>query len=1287
MESEATVDWLNNVGMNNIDIPVYALATRFDVADFVGDQIVERAPDWWKLWGILVKYIPHIAGDDWSQIGDYSDGVVSVESQQGGCEASHVIGGQIFHIGSPHNNEVIAYLQNLLSKKANDSSFSKNWFKPTSRTFDHYLWAADMVVDVVSDITDMPDEYSEQMHSYIELLQLINNTQRLPAKYGINHINKNIRLLNIHFDEIEGFDTPTIIVTFDNDDIFVFDSLEVECPVPDTFFGDVDVTLMLKDRRNKIYIKHEGFHIDSPVVNPVTLSAEEIFTEKGASDALRLRCFWDDGSVTNVTASDIVFENSSIAKFQDGEVFGLKRGLTNATIYFAGLTCTTLVHVYDSDADGTIQGEEDTSNSVCATVKLSFNQSMVMTREAFRGTLTVNNGNKNVTMKDVKLNLQVKDDAGTLATMHEFQIQVETLNGFTGEIDLNAGWSLGPDSTGVATILFIPTKFAAPIESKDWSFGGTFSYIDPTTNLVVTRELTPVILSVSPSPSLKIDYFMQRDVLGDDALTEDVVEPSIPAEFSVIIKNTGYGDAKNVRLVTEQPEMLDNEKGLLINYEILSSQLNGGDKTLALGQKVATEFGTIPANKSSYAQWWFTSSKLGHFTEYNVQATHITSYDNPDLSLLEDVDIHELIHTLNLPTTDNVPLRGFLVNDDMDSYDQPDKLYLTNGTTIPVHSATATMIKNGDNLYSLTITSNVAGWNYGSIVDPTAGRKVLIAITRQSDNAIVDVSNFWQTDRTLPDGKDPIYEFRFHFADELSSNSETYTLLFEDKPSNILAVDSIVAQESNIQQLVTKPMERVRVYFNKPIKASSFTTDALMLTCEAQPLDVTAIEITKIADDIFELNLHELTLSNGYYVLTVQTTSLKDMDGYAGETGKSISWHQLKDGLVNLVITVVPDEAGNVVAVSQAVYGSVITMTATASEGYDFSNWIVNGDVVSFATSYSIQVVRDLNVIAHFQPKNYNVTINVDTHIGSITGAETGIYQFGDTLILTATPIDGYMFDHWTINGRDVYSGDGKLVLPVNMSIDVKAHFVKSSINGDVNCDGAVDIGDIVTAIRVMSGSEARTNIVAASDVNADGATDIGDIVTIINIMTSQTVSVRRYSALHAPRQFSDDSIEAFLSGNYLSISLRNGREYSAFQLTLTLPEGTTLDGATMNCIRGSKHSLAVRPLGDGRCLVIGYSMEGQPLFGYEGQLFSISTTGTQPLSAVISGVVMADGHGTTYHLAGCEAVQGTVTDIKGMSNDYMTNDKCYDLLGRPVTNVKLRKGVYVINGNKIVIK
>ena len=245
------------------------------------------------------------------------------------------------------------------------------------------------------------------------------------------------------------------------------------------------------------------------------------------------------------------------------------------------------------------------SSSVCSSVTINIAQKVVMTREAFKGTLTIFNGHGSEPMKEVKLDLEIKDENGVLSN-DLFHIETSALDILTG-IDGNG--VLGAQEKGSATILFIPEKGAAPEVPKSYSFGGSFSYLDPFTGVTVTKPLFPVTLDVNPSPDLYLHYFMQRDILGDDPLTVPV-EPIVPAELAVMIQNNGFGTAKNVRIESAQPKIVENEKGLAVNFALIGSNLNGQPRQLGLTN---IDFGNIAPKTSTIGQWWFTSDLAFHF--------------------------------------------------------------------------------------------------------------------------------------------------------------------------------------------------------------------------------------------------------------------------------------------------------------------------------------------------------------------------------------------------------------------------------------------------------------------------------------------------------------------------------------------------------------------------------------------------------------------------------------------------------------------------------------------------
>lgn len=731
-------------------------------------------------------------------------------------------------------------------------------------------------------------------------------------------------------------------------------------------------------------------------------------------------------------------------------------------------TGETVMGLFSKESRDVMEHLEKESNNTCATITLQIDQTMTMTRQAFRGTLTIGNGNKEAAMKDVKLKLKVTNtQTAQLATEKEFEMHTEELKNFKGDLDMESGWYLGADSTGTAIILFTPSKYAAPDAPIDYSFGGTLSYRDPNTDLEVTRELYPVTLTVKPSPELDLTYFMQRDLYGDDALTE-AIEPVVPGEFAVIINNKGNGDATNVRMLTKQPKIIENEKGLVVDFEFVSSQLNGQQKVMAMGESIPTDFGNIPAHSQVYAQWWLESSLLGHFTEYDIKATHVTSYGNENLSLLDQVSIHELIHGFTPPAGNVTIGRGFLVNDIGDVEDLPDQIYFTDGSQADVSVTTNAVIeKQSSTEYTLTIYPQNEGWNYGSLLDPTVGRRKLLRIVRLSDNKELPVDNMWQTDRTLVDVGDWLYENRLHFIDNCPASSMLegvkYQLTFEDRSELPLEVESITGMELNDQPVRTTYVDEVTVTFNKAIQPETFTQDDVTLSVQGEKQNLSTVGFTSEDNTVWKLNFTELnrTLPNGYYVLTVQTSGITDFEGYTGYNGLKADWVLFLGGLVQVTATEYPLYSGTIErekisdsseptqarmkapgdgSVASVQYGDRYRFTATANDGFEFVNWTLNGVVISTNPVYETVITSDQDLVANFKKKQYKVEAIAGSG-GTLAG--TGVYEYGTELVLVAVSNEDFGLKGWTINDEFVPATGDTLKVIVDKAMTIKAEFAR----------------------------------------------------------------------------------------------------------------------------------------------------------------------------------------------------------------------------------------------------
>lgn len=729
-----------------------------------------------------------------------------------------------------------------------------------------------------------------------------------------------------------------------------------------------------------------------------------------------------------------------------------------AKAYAKSLGYNSVREMFDKEYAIYEQEANDNSGSVCATITLKFSQTMTMTRQAFRGTLTVFNGHETVAMKEVELDLIIKDAGGIIATSHEFQVNTEKL------VQVNAIDGTGiinPKDTAIASILFIPTKYAAPSSPQEYSFGGTLGYLDPFTGTKVTRDLYPVTLTVKPSPDLVLNYFMQRDVIGDDPLTTEVVEPSEDAEFTLLIFNEGAGDATNVRISSKQPEIIDNEKGLLIDFEIVSSSLNGAEKNIGITN---IDFGTIPTGSSAYGQWWFRSSLLGHFVEYDTKITHVTSYDNPDLSLVKSLNIHELIRSIEV-TRNNTKLRGFMANDVVDTYDYPDRMYLSDGSSAEISTLnTVEVVDAGTNQKRLSITPTQAGWNYAVIADPYNGRSQLTEVKREADNVMLPLANFRQTALTLRDGKDPIHENKLHFIDEVALAGGNYLLTFEPKRDNILKVTGFGSVPVAISQ---NQINQVEVVFNRAILDSTFTHDDISLSCQGINLDVSKVTISRLNALTYRLHLDSVTHTNGYFYLTVQTNGIKDEEGYAGELGLSTNWTQFLDGAVQVSVQIIPENSGTVSPQTGAYnYGVPVNFKATPKTGYLFKHWSMDNVILSAENSLSHIPLETKLIQAHFELKKYLVVTACDSTMGQLTGHVTGIYVHGNTLYFVALAREGFEFTGWKINGTFSASKETNLAVELMNDIAIEPVFRKK--------DGATVLIEIPTGKLMAYPNPAR---------------------------------------------------------------------------------------------------------------------------------------------------------------------------------------------------------------------
>jgi hypothetical protein len=152
------------------------------------------------------------------------------------------------------------------------------------------------------------------------------------------------------------------------------------------------------------------------------------------------------------------------------------------------------------------------------------------------------------------------------------------------------------------------------------------------------------------------------------------------------------------------------------------------------------------------------------------------------------------------------------------------------------------------------------------------------------------------------------------------------------------------------------------------------------------------------------------------------------------------------DARYTLTVDIAPNEGGRITIVpSQPAGGYIaskrVTITATASAGYKFSQW--EGDLTGTTNPASLVMDKNKTITAIFSPL-YRLTVNANP-IGSGTVALEPAqpaegYLEGTIVTLTATAAEGYEFDHWS---GSLSGSSNPATIIVGSNVGVTANFAK----------------------------------------------------------------------------------------------------------------------------------------------------------------------------------------------------------------------------------------------------
>jgi uncharacterized protein (TIGR02597 family) len=392
------------------------------------------------------------------------------------------------------------------------------------------------------------------------------------------------------------------------------------------------------------------------------------------------------------------------------------------------------------------------SDTVCAQVQIRILQKLTMERQGFEATLQVANGLPETALANFTVSLLFSDTNGNLissgtdpnASGLTFWYRAQT----GSPVVVNA--TIAGGATQTFKWLIVPTAGAAQS-----STGGTIYFVGANISYSVkgvtqTTQVAPDYVQVYPTPILDLEYFLPEQVIGQDPNTPNMFLPPVPFSLGVRIRNSGLGTAKALNISSGQPQIVRNDTGLAISFQIMGSEVQG----LPSIPSLLVNFGDVPGGGVAVGRWIMEASLTGKFTGFTAGFDHTDALGGAATSLIRSATTYRLLGEVIQSDSDAIPdFLGYTQGD-------PGHLFLfpsDSSDKIAVADVSAS-VSPGGNGGILSLGGMLpAGLIFARSEQSSIKGLVVTSVTR-SDGSTLQARNAWVSAAQDIDGS-----FRWHY--------------------------------------------------------------------------------------------------------------------------------------------------------------------------------------------------------------------------------------------------------------------------------------------------------------------------------------------------------------------------------------------------------------------------------------------------------------------------------------------------------------------------------------------
>lgn len=217
---------------------------------------------------------------------------------------------------------------------------------------------------------------------------------------------------------------------------------------------------------------------------------------------------------------------------------------------------------------------------------------------------------------------------------------------------------------------------------------------------------------------------------------------------------------------------------------------------------------------------------------------------------------------------------------------------------------------------------------------------------------------------------------------------------------------------------------------------------------------------------------------------------------------------------------------------------------------------------------------------------------------------------------------------------------------------------------GDADGSGDVKVPDVITTVNYILGEDPKPFIFEAADMNKDNSVDVLDVIGIIQVILNRPAAARVSIESVAEAVYSiEDGVL------YIDTPVELGGLQAQFNSQFTIHNSQF---AAAETLKGMEVASTWLTENDYRMLA--YSFGSKTLTPGKHAIMTIG-------NADITSLRLSDTQDRSVL-----AVPGEATLINdAMGSKVMTTKGVYNLSGQKMGSDKLRKGVYIINGEKVV--